>query len=60
METTGLSQSHVGLNLSQFQTDSISDRTQVQQLKILESILGTVTTLTNKKYWYSTLLKTSY
>ena len=59
IETADLSQSHAGLNLSQFQTDCLSrmnSRTAI--LNYFESILGIVTTLENEKYWYFTLLKT--
>ena len=63
IETTDLSQTHTGLNLSQFQTDCLSRINSsaiiLNYFKLFESILDIVTTLTNKKYWYFTLLKTS-
>ena len=61
IETADLSQSHAGLNLSQFQTNCLlrinSSTVILSYFKLFESILGIVTTLTNKKYWCFTLLK---
>ena len=62
IETAYLSQSHAGLNLSQFQTDCslrINSSTAIlSYLKLFGSILGLATTLKNEKYWYFTLLRT--
>ena len=62
IETSDLSESHAGLNLSQFQTHCLlrlnSSTVILNYLKLFESILGIVTTLTIEKYWCFTLLKT--
>ena len=62
IEIANLSQSRAGLNLSQFQTNFLlrinSSTAILNQFKLIETILGIVTTLTNKKYWHVTLLKT--
>ena len=61
IETVDLSQSHASLNLSQSQTDfllRISPSTAIlNYFKLFENIC-ILTTLTNEKYWYFTLLKT--
>ena len=62
IETADLSQSHAGLNLSQFQTDCLlrinSSAAILNYFELFETKLSIVTTLTNKKYWYFTLFKT--
>ena len=62
IETAGLSQSHAGLNLSQFQADCllriISSTAILNYLTLFESMLGIVRTVTSENYWYFTLLKT--
>ena len=56
IQTAYLSQSHAGLNLSQFQTNCLlrinSSKAILNYFKLLESILGIVTneTLANEKY----------
>ena len=54
IETANLSQSHAGLNLSQFQTDYLLriylSTAILNYIKLFDSILGIVTTLTNEKY----------
>ena len=61
-ETSDFSQSHAGHNFSQFQTDCSlrinSSAAILSYFELFESMLGIVTTLTNEKYWYCTLLKT--
>ena len=62
IETADLSQSHVGLNLSQLQDDCLlrikSSTAILNYCTLFESILGIVTTLKNEKSWYFRLLKT--
>ena len=62
IETSGLSQSRDGFNLSQFQTDCLlrinSGTAILNYFELFKSILGIVTTLTHEKYWHFTLLKT--
>ena len=61
IETADFSQSHARLNLSQFQTDCLlrinSSTAILNYFELFKLILGIGTTLTNKKYWYFTLLK---
>ena len=56
IETADLSQSHAGLNWSQFQTDYLlcinSSTAILSYFKLFESMLGIVTTLTIEKYCY--------
>ena len=62
IEIVDQSQSHAGLNLSQFQADCLlrinSSTVILNCFKLFETILGIVTTLTNKNYWQFVLLKT--
>ena len=61
IETGDLSQFHAGLNLPQFQTICLlrinSSTAILSYLKLFESVLAIVTTLTNEKYYHITLLK---
>ena len=53
-------QSHAGLNLSQFQTDYLLRTEILNHLTLFESILGIVTTLTNENIGTLRYLRPSY